>query len=1164
MKTSIISFVSLIMTLTSFAQDKSLLWEVSGNGLTKPSYLYGTMHVSKKIAFRLDDVFYEALDKSECVALESDPTQWLEHSYENLKLQFNNLNNSYGNNFYSSLFELKPLNEVMVSRIIRFDNSLINGYLYRKDFGADNFEEETYLDMFIYQAGTKNGKPIVGLEDIEESRFLATKARYNRRKKKADTWYSKLLKKESAYGLQEDVYRKRNIELLDSIGEATNTPFYRKHMLFERNENMVVVLDTLMHRKSVFAGVGAAHLGGQKGMIQMLKDRGYDVKPLISDQTPIAKFEKEKLENLFTKPDIAYQSTPDGFITIKSFDKLREFTFDKLKYYVAPDMTNGAYLTINRLNTYDFLPNERKKLNLDYIKDLLYEDIPGDIIEQTEFELPYPGISILNRTKKGDYQKYHIYKTPLEIIIVKFGGKKDFVLQYHDEIFDSIQFKATSSQYTDFKDVLSKYSFRFPEYYIADNLKNPGKKVVQGIVGDDYFFFQETPVHDIKYIEEDDFEAQYIHTNFYKELDIKEISGSIKNEAYSSYESSAEIDSLTHRKLWLKSIVKDGSYYLLGYSGMDSKKASDYFKSFKMKSAKYENFKIVTDTSLLFKVNTTTKSPLSFSSYYMRNKKPYDQVTKRSTYTSTANEKVFVSRTKFHDLQMYKNSDSLWNNIDFERKRSDKHRNRKPLHISEEKRYVKNGCDIYTFTHSDSLSHKAILVKYIRKKGVLFKLSSLIDSSVETSKFISEFYDSFTPMDSLLGEDIFTDKTTRFFKALKDNDSIVLKGYSKLKFSKKHSTMIMDLLKNHDFPEDKQQVKTYLVGELITNDESEDTIDFVKRLYTDSYTNPEIQNKILRTLLNKSNKGALALVLELMRTDVPLSSSHSRFGFYFTKRDSLKIMKQLYPNILEFATIEEYKTPVYDLLAKLLDSNLVKPKIYKSYRKQIANDGKVEIKRSLGKPKFSNRKSYTLDTYTKLLFPFRDDQSVSVFYQKLIKSKNIDALTTQYVLNIKANEPISQVLKKETLYNPKAQAILIEKLDEHKLMDDTIYEQIDDETYAKSRILMKNRVIQLKDSITLFEKRKLETDTGKPITLFIFKRHKVVDARTYDYLHVVALETPDTKPYKVAPYYVSRPSGFMKNDITTEDEIIKEIIPLIKHKTRKRVSKNEDEWHYDF
>ena len=86
-----------------------LLWEISGNGLTKNSYLYGTMHVSRKVAFRLDDVFYHALEKSEAIALESDPTQWLEHSYEDLNLKYNNLSSSYGDNFYSRLFKLKPL-----------------------------------------------------------------------------------------------------------------------------------------------------------------------------------------------------------------------------------------------------------------------------------------------------------------------------------------------------------------------------------------------------------------------------------------------------------------------------------------------------------------------------------------------------------------------------------------------------------------------------------------------------------------------------------------------------------------------------------------------------------------------------------------------------------------------------------------------------------------------------------------------------------------------------------------------------------------------------------------------------------------------------------------------------------------------------------------------
>jgi len=96
MKNYLISLLSLF-TIFAYSQDKeqSLLWEISGNGLTKSSYIYGTMHVSKKVAFRLDDVFFDALAKSESVALESDPSKWLPFNYEVTALTPQNYKESY-------------------------------------------------------------------------------------------------------------------------------------------------------------------------------------------------------------------------------------------------------------------------------------------------------------------------------------------------------------------------------------------------------------------------------------------------------------------------------------------------------------------------------------------------------------------------------------------------------------------------------------------------------------------------------------------------------------------------------------------------------------------------------------------------------------------------------------------------------------------------------------------------------------------------------------------------------------------------------------------------------------------------------------------------------------------------------------------------------------
>jgi len=51
----------------------TLLWEITGNGLIKPSYLFGTMHVSSKLVFHLSDSFYLGIKNSDVVALELDP-----------------------------------------------------------------------------------------------------------------------------------------------------------------------------------------------------------------------------------------------------------------------------------------------------------------------------------------------------------------------------------------------------------------------------------------------------------------------------------------------------------------------------------------------------------------------------------------------------------------------------------------------------------------------------------------------------------------------------------------------------------------------------------------------------------------------------------------------------------------------------------------------------------------------------------------------------------------------------------------------------------------------------------------------------------------------------------------------------------------------------------
>lgn len=145
----------------------SLLWEITGNGGKKPSYLIGTMHVSSKLAFNLPDSFYIAIRKAQVVALETNPETWQEDmsKYDLGEEGYYGASAGYGE--YTSMPEdylgINTLKfykyDAKIERALFSNPSTINNLLYRS-YGneSSDFEEDTYLDMYIYQCGKKWGK----------------------------------------------------------------------------------------------------------------------------------------------------------------------------------------------------------------------------------------------------------------------------------------------------------------------------------------------------------------------------------------------------------------------------------------------------------------------------------------------------------------------------------------------------------------------------------------------------------------------------------------------------------------------------------------------------------------------------------------------------------------------------------------------------------------------------------------------------------------------------------------------------------------------------------------------------------------------------------------------------------------------------------------------
>jgi uncharacterized protein YbaP (TraB family) len=79
-----------------------------------------------------------------------------------------------------------------------------------------------------------------------------------------------------------DVYRKQDLQKIDELtrsGDATVSN-YLELLLYGRNRKWVHSLNTLLPEKSLLIAVGAGHLPGEHGVINLLKEKGYTLSPV--------------------------------------------------------------------------------------------------------------------------------------------------------------------------------------------------------------------------------------------------------------------------------------------------------------------------------------------------------------------------------------------------------------------------------------------------------------------------------------------------------------------------------------------------------------------------------------------------------------------------------------------------------------------------------------------------------------------------------------------------------------------------------------------------------------------------------------------------------------------------------------------------------------------
>jgi uncharacterized protein YbaP (TraB family) len=272
---------ALLLTIsTAFSQqDKSLLYEISGNELTKSSYIFGTFHIMCAEDYMISEIMKQKFTTTEQIVLEldmDDPQMMVQMQQQIFMKDGKSLKDllpkedydEVGNYFIDSLkMPFQVLDKVKPFALISM--------LYPKILGCpiQSFE------MDFVKLGKDENKEILGLETVADQMRVFDAIPYQKQADDLVKVIQDIDNSKAEFDKLVITYKTEDIDAIAKMIAEDNNGYapYTDVLLNDRNENWIAKMTDLIKEKSTFFAVGAGHLGGKKGVINLLREAGYAV-----------------------------------------------------------------------------------------------------------------------------------------------------------------------------------------------------------------------------------------------------------------------------------------------------------------------------------------------------------------------------------------------------------------------------------------------------------------------------------------------------------------------------------------------------------------------------------------------------------------------------------------------------------------------------------------------------------------------------------------------------------------------------------------------------------------------------------------------------------------------------------------------------------------------
>lgn len=294
-----IFFTFVVAVMASVTANAQLLYKISGNGLNTPSYIVGTYHLAPasyvdsipgaRVALETAEQVCGELSMAEMSSLEGTQkvmAAMMLPDGQSLKDVLSEEEFAKLDAFMADVMGVGLSNPMVGAQLGKMTPMAIATQLQLLQYMkmTPGFNPNALIDSYFQTEAAKNGKPVIGFETMDFQISVLYKGRSVERQKVQlmcmidNREYELMMMKTltEAYFAQ-DIAKLLEVTEEKLGNKCDSTPEEDEALIYGRNADWAEKMPAIMGDKSTLFVVGAAHLPGERGVLELLKKKGYAV-----------------------------------------------------------------------------------------------------------------------------------------------------------------------------------------------------------------------------------------------------------------------------------------------------------------------------------------------------------------------------------------------------------------------------------------------------------------------------------------------------------------------------------------------------------------------------------------------------------------------------------------------------------------------------------------------------------------------------------------------------------------------------------------------------------------------------------------------------------------------------------------------------------------------